>query len=94
LRYPREGSDLSLGDAVRAQNRDRHAEIAALTRVEHVPARKDALHYLPDDWDVHCHGALPVPLVARLIWMVTVGQSHIREHDEIRRQVQPPPKAS
>jgi len=49
-----------------AQHRNHRAEVAARTCVEHVLARANALHYLPDGRDVHCHGALPVPLVARL----------------------------
>jgi hypothetical protein len=78
LRDARDGSDLGLGDAVRAQNRDRCAEIAALARVEHVLARKNALYYFPDNRDVHCHGARPVPLVARLLWVVTFSHSYER----------------
>jgi len=66
LRNARQARNLALGDAMCAQNRDHRAEIAALTRVEHVLARADALHYLPDDRDIHRHGALPVPLVAHL----------------------------
>lgn len=58
--------DLPLGKALRAENPGHGAELAALTCIEHVLARADALHYLPDDRDVHSHGALPVPLVARL----------------------------
>jgi hypothetical protein len=46
--------------------------------VEHILARADALHCLPEGRDVHRHGALPVPLVARLSRMVTVGQLHMR----------------
>jgi hypothetical protein len=65
LVYAGQAGDLALGDAMRAQNRDHRTEIAALTRIEHVLPRADALHYLPDDRDVHRHGALPVPLVAR-----------------------------
>ena len=71
MRNAGQASDLALGDAVRAQNRraqnrDHRAEIAPLTCVEHVLARAGALHYLPDGRDVHRHGALPIPLVARL----------------------------
>jgi hypothetical protein len=61
LRNAGQASDLVLGDAVRAQNRDHRAEIAPLTCVEHVLARADALHYLPDGRDVHRHGAFPFP---------------------------------
>jgi hypothetical protein len=63
----------TLGNAVGAQNRNHRAEIAAPASVEYVLAREDALHYLPDDRDAHCHGALPVPLVARPSRVVTVG---------------------
>ena len=70
----------ALGDSIHAtQNRDREAEIAALTRLEHVLTRKDALYYLPDDRDIHCNGARPVPLVAYLIQVVTVSHSHERK---------------
>ena len=75
---PGEASDLALGDAMRAQNRDHRAKIAAPACIEHVLACADALHYLPDGRDVHRHGALPVPLVARLSRMVTVRQLHMR----------------
>jgi len=53
-----------------AQNR---AEVAALTCVEHVLTRANALYYLPDGRDVHCHGVRPVPLVARRSLMITIG---------------------
>lgn len=46
--------------------------------------RVKALHYLPDARDVHCHGVLPVPLVARLSRMF-VGQSSINGTDEFRK---------
>src|SRR6185437_3144904 len=71
-------SDLGLGNSIRAQDRDHGAEVTALTRVEHVGACEDALHYLPDRRGVHCHGALPVPLVARLSRVVLVNQSRMK----------------
>src|SRR5450755_4237185 len=48
LRYACEARELPLGKALRAQKFDHCAEVTALTRLEHVPARADALHYLPD----------------------------------------------
>ena len=57
LRNAGQASDLALGDAMRAQNRDHRAEIAPFTRIEHIPPRADALHYLPEDRDVHRQSA-------------------------------------
>jgi hypothetical protein len=39
-------------------------------------AGEDVLDYLPDDRDVHCHGVLPVPLAARLYWMMAGSLNH------------------
>ena len=88
LRNSRKDGELTLCNAMSAQNRNYCAEVAALTCIEHVLARTDALYYLPDGRDVHCHGALPVPLVARLSWVVIVGQSSIKGHGEFRSEVQ------
>jgi hypothetical protein len=90
LRYAGQASDLTLGDAMSAQNRDHRAEITPLTCVEHVLARADALHHFPEGRDVHRHGVLPVPLVARLSWMVTVSQLHMKRHGGIGCRVRPP----
>jgi hypothetical protein len=62
LFYPKRQHSGAERFAFRAQSRDHEAEIAALSRVEHLRPRADALHYLPDGPDIHRHGALPVSL--------------------------------
>jgi hypothetical protein len=74
---------------MRAQKRNYCAEVAALACVEYVLARANALYYLPDGRDVHCHGALPVPLVARLPRGGNYLPIIYQGNDEFRKQVQP-----